>query len=172
MLLAGGQACLWSKKAPKKFQNKVIALSAYRTEKSKLKRKMEHRQRSCFCESTENRFRHSKTTRERKSHNLAGSRDSLIPVGSWQEFADAENIVLCEGPPDALAVAAILPAGWLAVTNTNGAKAFDEANVNAFKNKNVYIVMDADPRREKRGSHTCAVALQRGKKSSDSAITL
>ncbi len=79
---------------------------------------------------------------ERKSHNLAGSKDGWHFIGGRERFDTASHIVVCEGLPDALAVHSILPDGWAAVTNACGAKSCPPTKM--FADKFVVIILDAD----------------------------
>ncbi len=83
---------------------------------------------------------------ERKSHCVRGSKNSLVVVGGRAAIEAAEVVWLCEGIPDALALAAHLPAGHVAVTNTHGAGAWraEDGLSPAFAGKRVMIVMDRD----------------------------
>jgi hypothetical protein len=56
---------------------------------------------------------------ERKSHTLAGSVNSWVVAG---DIETAHTILDCEGLPDLLAAASMLPDGWAVVTNTGGAR--------------------------------------------------
>ncbi|HEY1603518.1 MAG TPA: hypothetical protein VGG64_28215 [Pirellulales bacterium] len=80
----------------------------------------------------------------RKTHTVAGSVVSLIIVGTAAELACSTHVWKCEGLPDALALAPHLPAGHIAVTTTHGAKKFDPALNDAFRDKFVAIFGDAD----------------------------
>lgn len=78
---------------------------------------------------------------ERKSHSLAGSVNSWITSGD----VEAADVVLdVEGIPDLLAVASMLPPGWVAVTNTGGAGTRGKLSRKWAKDKRVIVVGDAD----------------------------
>jgi len=81
---------------------------------------------------------------ERKAHLVGGSRDGLIIVGSVEELAEAETVWKCEGVPDALALAAHLPAGHVAVANVCGAKSFPAVLAEAFQGSQLNIIHDPD----------------------------
>jgi len=81
---------------------------------------------------------------QRKAHLVRGSKNGLIRVCSPAEWQAAHTVWKCEGLPDAIALAAILPAGQVACTTTHGAKAFDADLAKAFSGKRLHIVPDTD----------------------------
>lgn len=70
--------------------------------------------------------------------------NSIIVVGDFSELVASEVVWKCEGLTDALALAALLPRGHVAVTVTNGANAICHELCWAFVNKDLYVVGDAD----------------------------
>jgi len=92
---------------------------------------------------------------ERKTHTVKGSVNSWIVSG---DVAAAEAILDVEGVTDLLAAASAgLPAGWVAVTNTAGAKARGKLPRLWAKGKRVIVAGDADKPGEL-GTHKCAAA--------------
>lgn len=81
---------------------------------------------------------------KRKAHLVRGSQDALILVGTPDELAAAHTVLKCEGPPDALAIAPHLPAGWIACTNACGANSFSDELAEAFRGKRLFVCGDAD----------------------------
>ena len=79
---------------------------------------------------------------ERKTHTVKGSVNSWITSG---DLAAAETILDVEGVTDLLAVASAgLPPGWVAVTNTAGAKARGKLPRPWANGKTVIVAGDAD----------------------------
>ena len=58
---------------------------------------------------------------KRKTHLVAGSRNSWVAIGGWDRVAAAAVVVRVEGIPDGLALLPILPANWAVVSPTCGA---------------------------------------------------
>lgn len=76
-----------------------------------------------------------------------GSRPGLIICGGRSALAEAETVVLCEGPSDTFAVAPFLPPGFVAVTNTHGAGCSAQGRKSLSKwlaTKKVILVPDSD----------------------------
>jgi hypothetical protein len=65
-------------------------------------------------------------------------------VGPWQEIADAEYVLKCEGCTDMLAALTALPDGWVAISNTNGSKAYADWIAKLCAGKIVYVCHDHD----------------------------
>ncbi|MCL4204837.1 MAG: AAA family ATPase [Pirellulaceae bacterium] len=80
----------------------------------------------------------------RKTHLLRGSADSLLLVGTPDELRQSKAVWLCAGLPDAIAISPFLPPGHIAVTSACGEGSFAPELVDAFRDRIVYIVMDAD----------------------------
>ena len=87
-------------------------------------------------------FPATKTLPERKTHNVGGSVNSWVTSG---DVAAAETIIDVEGITDLLTVVSKgMPAGWVAVTNTSGAKARGKLPRGWAKGKKIIIAGDAD----------------------------
>lgn len=80
----------------------------------------------------------------RKVHTLRGSADSLLIVATPDEFSAASSVCLVEGLPDAIALAEYLPPSMAAVTNSHGAGSFADGLAEAFRQRKVYVILDAD----------------------------
>ena len=92
---------------------------------------------------------------ERKTHTAKGSVNSWITSG---DVTTAETILDVEGVTDLLAVvSAGLPPGWVAVTNTAGAKARGNLPRPWAKGKRAIVAGDADEPGEE-GKHRSAAA--------------
>ncbi len=79
---------------------------------------------------------------ERKTHTVRGSVNSWIASG---DMTTAETVLDAEGVTDLLAVASAgLPPGWVAVTNTAGAKARGKLPRPWANGKTVIVAGDAD----------------------------
>ena len=90
-------------------------------------------------------FPATKTLSARKTHTVAGSVNSWLSSGSAEELQQASTILDVEGVTDLLAVvSAGLPDGWVAVTNTAGAKARGRLSREWAKSKPIIVVGDAD----------------------------
>jgi phage/plasmid primase-like uncharacterized protein len=82
---------------------------------------------------------------ERKTHTVGGSVNSWLCSGTVEELQWATTIIDVEGITDWLAVvSAGLPDGWVAVTNTAGAKARDKLPREWARGKRIIIAGDAD----------------------------
>ncbi len=82
--------------------------------------------------------------RERKTHLVGGSKDSLIIIGTPDDLKSASVIWKCEGTTDAIALAGHLPPGHVAITNACGCSSFPEHLAEAFAGKAVRVLHDAD----------------------------
>lgn len=80
----------------------------------------------------------------RKTHLVGGSVDGLVIIGTLDEFNAARVVVKCEGTTDALAVASHLPTGFIAVTNSHGARSFPAELAKCLRGKIVWLIHDAD----------------------------
>jgi len=139
------KAAAWPCKAPPQHRHAVLAFPAFRPGDWT-------RPAAVLLYRRDGRpFPASAKLGERKTHLLRGSDDSLAVVGTPEEFEGARSAWLCEGLPDAIALAPFLPPGHIACTNTHGAGNFDDALLPMFAGKATYVVMDADDAGEKGG---------------------
>jgi hypothetical protein len=85
------------------------------------------------------------TLSERKTHNVRGSKNSWLSSGSEAQLQTATTILDLEGITDWLAaVSAGLPPGWVAVTNTAGAKARGKLPRPWAASEKIIVAGDAD----------------------------
>ena len=83
----------------------------------------------------------------RKTHLMKGSTESWIWAATPEEIAAAHTVLKVEGISDLMASTSVrLPAGWVVVTNSCGAKSANPAKLDfsPFKNKHINIQGDAD----------------------------
>ena len=90
-------------------------------------------------------FPPTKKLGERKTHTVGGSVNSWLCSGTAEQVVRAETIIDVEGLTDLLAaVSAGIPSGWVAVTNTAGAKARGKLSCEWAKGKRIIVPGDAD----------------------------
>jgi len=83
----------------------------------------------------------------RKTHLVGGSKESWIWAGAVEALRAADTIVKVEGPSDLMALLSIgLPTGWVAITNSCGAKSANATKLDFAwaAGKRIVIVGDAD----------------------------
>jgi phage/plasmid primase-like uncharacterized protein len=82
---------------------------------------------------------------ERKTHTVGGSVNSWLSSGTVEKLQQATTIIDVEGVTDLLAVVSSgLPSGWIAVTNTAGAKARGKLPRKWANGKRIIVAGDAD----------------------------
>lgn len=84
---------------------------------------------------------------KRKTQIVWGTGDAMIIVGSVQQLRDASEVWKCEGATDALALAATLPGGSVAIANMCGAGSFPAGWEALLRDKRVWVVGDHDANR-------------------------
>ncbi len=95
----------------------------------------------------------------RKTHLVKGSKESWIWAGNVEALRAADTIVKVEGPSDLLALLSIgLPAGWVAMTNSCGAKSANPTKLDFTwaTGKRIVIVGDADASGQEGAKKFCA----------------
>ncbi|MBI2477315.1 MAG: hypothetical protein HYV60_01285 [Planctomycetia bacterium] len=130
----------WNKKAPVDSQFDVVAIPAYRPPN------YQKPTAGVLFRADDKLFPAVPKfgLKERKVHNLRGSVDSLVIVGTAEELEAAQVVWIQESPSSTLSLAPHLPAGHIAVSNTSGAGSFDASLAEVGRDKDVVIVADAD----------------------------
>lgn len=138
LIQSGARMCVWPKSSPDPFV--CIALPAYRGPGSEPETWALYR-----VDGQEFPAYEKRGMKARKVHNLRGGHDAWINVGGPEAWAEATRFWRCEGPTDALALQAILPAGELAISNATGCNADPVRLPMAhFAGKPVVVLGDAD----------------------------
>jgi len=98
-----------------------------------------------LCRNDGKPFPAWKTIGERKTHTIGGSVNSWLCSGTVEKLQQAATILDVEGITDWLAVvSAGLSSGWVAVTNTAGAKARGSLPRDWARDKKIMVFGDAD----------------------------